>query len=100
MSANLEVRFEWEHSGLMVFTQRVTKENAADQGNEKYPSWPWADIVQSFGFFQDVITLVLNEVEERFVEQRLVRAQLGKPGGTVFGFPELIDHFLDAHLVV
>lgn len=81
MSANLEVSFEWEHTGLMVFTQRVTKENAVAQGNEKYPSWPWADMVQSFGFFQDVTTLVLNEVEQlvrTHPTQRTVTLKLGR----------------------
>ena len=64
MSANLEVSFDWDGGGLMVFRQLVTKENAAMQGNEKYPSWPWADMVKSLGFFRDVVELVLNEVEQ------------------------------------
>ena len=92
MSANLEISFEWEYSGLLVFTQKVTKENAADQGNnEMYPSWPWTDMVQSFGFFQDVTTLVLNEVEE-LVRVRPTQRTITLKVGTGEQLPPTVKH--------
>ena len=66
--ANLEVSYSYE-SGLLSFTQRITEENETIQRDERFPSWPWVDMVNALGFFGDVINLVYSEVGE-FIDVR------------------------------
>lgn len=58
MRTNLEVSFDSE-GGLLLFTQILPEEV-----NQKFPCWPWPDLVQAFGFFGDVIGVVNNEVKQ------------------------------------
>lgn len=58
LKASVEVGFDSER-GLLTFTQVLPEEV-----DEKFPSHPWPDMAYAFGFFDDVVKLVDQEVKQ------------------------------------
>ncbi len=56
--ASLEVGFDDEH-GLLTFTQALPEEP-----DKEFLSWPWPDMVQAFGFFDDVVRVIDEKVKQ------------------------------------
>ena len=55
---SLEIGFDAEH-GLLTFTQALPEEP-----DKEFPSWPWPDMVEALGFFDDVVAVVDREVRQ------------------------------------
>jgi hypothetical protein len=74
MNTNLEVGYE-KNGNLLVFTHKCEMDMP-----QRFPAFPWPDMVVVFGFFDDVVTTVHNEVNQFIDARRVPRTVILKVG--------------------